>query len=258
MAAFVATLAILVYLSLSSVIKKDVRPRAPDATSEQASDGRMPTTPLPGGKTPGGPEDIVARKPPTLSGNDAAKSPVGGYQAAASPKSGIDRPVAVTQKRDPWEKMPVEKIEPANLEEDKMTSGIPEPSKAADPAIVPAAQSNKIKIQRFHIFFKPGSAELENTSFDVLSRVSQLLSSHPGSRITLTSFSDSKGGKVYHSKLSALRTNGVKSFFASRGFGARLTVSENLPAPLPKGIRPPAKATSESWAEIRFETRGER
>lgn len=250
-AAFVVTLGILIYLSLSSVPREDVQPHEPAATSEQDSGGRKPTTtPPPGKQTPERSGDIVARKPPPLSDNDSAKTSVEVFQAAVSLKDTIDRPVAVTQKRDPWEKMPAEKIESPKFEANKVMRGTPE--------IVSATPSLSPNVQRFYIFFKPGSAELENTSFDVLLRVSQLLSLHPGSRITLTSFSDSKDRKGYHSKLSALRTNGVKSFFASRGLGARLRVSENLPERLPEGSQPPTNASRGSWSEIRLELGGER
>lgn len=258
-AAAAVTLVLLVYLSLSSVLKEDARLREPDAASDQPLSGRMPTPPPPLGEpTPEPSEENAARKPSALPSSDSAGASAEGMEAAASLKDAIDRPVAVERKRDPWEKMPVEKIESAEHEEDKATSGMPETSKATGPEIVPATQNNEHSVQRFYIFFKPGSAELENTSFDVLAHVSQLLSTLPGSRITLSSFPGSKAGKGYHGKLSALRTNGVKSFFASRGLGARLTVSGNLPAGLPAGTQPPQNAKSESWGEIRLETGGGR
>jgi general secretion pathway protein A len=254
-AAAAVTLAVLVYLSLSSVPKEDARPRVPGVTGDQPLSGRMPTSPPPLGEpTPEPSEEMAARKPPSLSGSASVE----GREAAGSLKDTIDRPVAVTRKRDPWEKMSVEKIESAKREEDKVMTKIPGTSKAAGLEIVPTTQKPEANVQRFKIFFKPGSAELEDASFEVLAQVSQLLSTHSDSRITLSSFPGSKARKGYHSKLSTLRTNGVKSFFASRGLGARLTVSGNLPRGLPAGTQPPKKAAGESWAEIRLETGGGR
>jgi general secretion pathway protein A len=255
-AAAAVTLAVLVYLSFSSVPPEDARPREPAVTGDQPLSGRMSTPPPPLGEpTPEPSEETTARKPPALPGRDSASASVEGREAAGSLKEAIDRPVAVERKRDPWEKMPVEKIESAKLEEEKVTSGMPETSKATGPEIVPATQNPAVNVQRFYIFFRPGSAELENASFEVLSQVSQLLLTHPDSRITLSLFPPgSKARKGYRVKLSTLRTNGVKSFFASRGLGARLTVSENLPAGLPAGTQPPKNTTSESWAEICLET----
>jgi outer membrane protein OmpA-like peptidoglycan-associated protein len=122
---------------------------------------------------------------------------------------------------------------------------------------VSASRNKQPKEQSFYVFFKPGSAELENTSIDVMMRVSQLLSAHPGSRIALTSFSDSMARTGYHSKLLVLRANCVKSFFTSQGLGARLTVLESISTNRSEGSRPPEVSNMDSWSEIRFETGSE-
>jgi type II secretory pathway predicted ATPase ExeA/outer membrane protein OmpA-like peptidoglycan-associated protein len=243
------TLGILLYLALSSGPRENVQSPEPAVTIEQGSGGRKEmTTPPPGKQTSERSEDIFARHNTPPSGNNSAKASVEVFQAAGSLKDTIDRPVAVIRKRDPWEKMPVKKAESATPEENKVMSGVPEISKATGPEIVSTTQGLTTNVQRFYIFFKPGSVELKNTSFDVLVQVSQRLSLRSDSRATLTSFYDAKDKKGSNRKLSALRANSVKSFFASRGFGARVTVSENPPEGLPEN------ADDGSWSEIRLET----
>ena len=122
------------------------------------------------------------------------------------------------------------------------------------PEIVLSSLTSIPQVQKFYLLFKSGSAELEDESFKVLMHVSQLLSTHPNSRITLTLFFDPTAKSGYTSKLFALRVDGIKSFFAGQGAEADLRVVGRSGVNLPEIKKPPGPRGLESWSEIRIET----
>jgi general secretion pathway protein A len=165
-----------------------------------------------------------------------------------------DQPAGVSLKQDPPAKVPVAetRLEPA---EEESAQALPQSAVAGRaPEAVAVSPAAAPRLQRFYVLFKPGSADLENSSFDVLMEVSQLLAAYPHARITLAAFGDPTAGSGHTRKLLALRANCVKSFLASRGVEARLTVAAGSARSLPGPSRPPAAGDLESWSEIRIET----
>ena len=259
LAALVGTFCVIFYLTLSIGPTENNRSREPALAQEQGTGNRQPVTrkSSPEKQAPKNPDALVAKPTKLSSDSDAAKAATESVQPALTQKEKIDRPTIVIRKRDPWEKMLVGETESIIAGKKVVTAETFQIDKNSASESVSASRNTPPKEQRFYVFFKPGSAELENTSFDVMMQVSKLLSVHPDSRITLTSFSDSMARPEYHSKLLALRANCVKSFFTSQGLGARLTVLESIPANRPEGSRSPGVANRDSWSEIRIETGSE-
>lgn len=110
------------------------------------------------------------------------------------------------------------------------------------------------QVQKFYLLFKSGSAALEDESFKALTQVSQLLSTHPNSRITLTLFFDPTAKSGYASKLLGLRLDGIKSFLAGQGVEADLRVFGSSGESFPEINKPPGTRGLESWSEIRIDT----
>jgi general secretion pathway protein A len=134
------------------------------------------------------------------------------------------------------------------------TGALPAPPPAAGdpmagptPAATPSAASRS-----FHIFFKPGSADLEERSFPVLSELAQLIAAEPVSRTTRLTHWDSADSAL-NARLLTLRANCVKSYLAGRGVDARLSVVGRSAENLPEDQRPPGHAGGDSWMEIRLE-----
>jgi outer membrane protein OmpA-like peptidoglycan-associated protein len=166
----------------------------------------------------------------------------------------VDPPAVVIRAQDPREKMPVATSGLKAVDENSMKAGTQYDDESPAPERVATSQGQAPQVQRFYILFKPGSAELENRSFDVLMKVSQLISAKPNSKITLSGFSDSTAKSGYSGKLSALRANCVKSFLASQGLGVQLPVVRGSAENLLEINNPAAVGDVESWSEIRIET----
>jgi type II secretory pathway predicted ATPase ExeA len=122
------------------------------------------------------------------------------------------------------------------------------------PEIVLSSLTSVSQVQKFYLLFNSGSAELEDESFKVMMQVSQLLSTHPKSRITLTLFFDPTAIPGYTSKLLALRLEGIKSFLAGQGVEADLRVFGRSVESLPEIKKPLGPRSLGSWSEIRIET----
>jgi general secretion pathway protein A len=259
LAALVGSLCIILYLALSIGPTENNRSREPALAQEQATGNLLPATrKSPAEKqAPKNPDALVAKPTKLSSDSDAAKATTESVQSALTQKEKIDRTTIVIRKRDSWEKMLVGETESIIAGKKAVPAETFQIDENSASESVSASQSAPSKEQRFYVFFKQGSAELENTSIDVMMRVSQLLLAHPGSRIALTSFSDSMARTGYHSKLLALRANCVKSFFTSQGLGARLTVLESISTNRSEGSRPPEVSNMDSWSEIRFITGNE-
>jgi hypothetical protein len=122
------------------------------------------------------------------------------------------------------------------------------------PEIVLTSLTSVPQVQKFYLLFKSGSAELEDESFKVLMQVSQLLSTHPNSRIMLTLFFDPTAKSGYTSKLLALRLDGIKSFLAAQEVEADLRVFGRSGESFPEIKKPLGPQGLGSWSEIRIET----
>jgi general secretion pathway protein A len=259
LAALVGSLCVILYLALSIGPTENNRSREPASAQVQGTGNRQSATRQgPAEKqAPKNPDALVTKPTKLSSDSDAAKATTEGVQPALTQNEKIDRTSIVIRKRDPWEKMLVGETELIIAGKKAVTAETFQIDENSASESVSASRNKQPKEQSFYVFFKPGSAELENTSIDVMMRVSQLLSAHPGSRIALTSFSDSMARTGYHSKLLVLRANCVKSFFTSQGLGARLTVLESISTNRSEGSRPPEVSNMDSWSEIRFETGSE-
>jgi outer membrane protein OmpA-like peptidoglycan-associated protein len=122
------------------------------------------------------------------------------------------------------------------------------------PEIVLSSLTPISRVQEFYLLFKSGSAELEDESFKVLIQVSQMLSTYPNSRITLTLFFDPTVDSGHTSKLLASRLDGIKSFLAGQGVEADLRVFGRSGERLSEIKKPPEPRGLESWSKIRIET----
>jgi outer membrane protein OmpA-like peptidoglycan-associated protein len=122
------------------------------------------------------------------------------------------------------------------------------------PEIVLSSLTSVPRMQKFYLLFKSGSADLADESFEVLTQVSELLSTLPDSRITLTLFFDPTAKSGYTSKLLALRVDGIKSFLAGQGVEADLRVFGRSVENLPEIKKPPGPRGLGSWSEILIET----
>jgi general secretion pathway protein A len=200
-------------------------------------------------------EGVVAEKSrPTSDPKDSVRLPQAPALAAMSKTENIDPPAVVIRKRDPWEKTAFEDSSLESTDDDSTTAGARSAGTSTAREIVSASPGTVLRVQKFYLLFKAGSAELEDEAFEVLRQVSRLLSTHPNSRITLALFFDPTSQMGYTSKLLALRANCVKSYLTSLGVEANLTVVGRSAESVPEIERPPGPSYPESWSEIRIET----
>jgi outer membrane protein OmpA-like peptidoglycan-associated protein len=253
----VGALGVLAYSLFSMWPSVSIRHEDFSVAVEESTRDRHPAAEKPPArkKAPRQSESSIAKKtqPPA---DPKDPGPVASPPApSAIPEKGkMDRPAAASLKQGSWNEKPVAESGQKPADEDSTKAGSQSAAEDRAPEMVSASQGAAAKMQRFYVLFKPGSAELENRSFDVLMQVSQLLAAYPDARITLASFFDPAAKPGYAGKLLALRANCVKSFLASRGIGARLTVVSGSAESLPGTNRPPATGDVGSWSEIRFET----
>jgi outer membrane protein OmpA-like peptidoglycan-associated protein len=200
-------------------------------------------------------DGLVANKVKTPSDpKDSTQVTLESAPTAISKVKATDQPAIVIRKRDPWERMPDEDTALKSADVNSKTSGAEQAFVKQTPEVVSASQNAALQVQKFYLLFKPGSADLDDGSFDVLAQVSRLLSANPNSRITLALFFDPSSKSAYTSKLLALRANCIKSYLISKGVEARLTVVGRSAESLPEIEKPPGDGGMESWSEIRIET----
>ncbi len=71
--------------------------------------------------------------------------------------------------------------------------------------------------KKFLVYFQNDSTEPDSRLFQTLTEIIDLLPLHPRAKIFIEGYTDSEGDYLYNKKISQLRANIVKSFFAGQG-----------------------------------------
>ena len=71
--------------------------------------------------------------------------------------------------------------------------------------------------KKFLVYFQNDSTEPDSRFFQKLTEIIDLLPLHPRAKIFIEGYTDSEGDYLYNKKISQLRANIVKSFFAGQG-----------------------------------------
>ncbi len=71
------------------------------------------------------------------------------------------------------------------------------------------------------VYFKVGSAEINNTSAGNLDALADVLNKYPRTSVDLNGYTDNTGTKAINDKLSLDRANSVKSYLEGRGVKGR-------------------------------------
>jgi outer membrane protein OmpA-like peptidoglycan-associated protein len=92
--------------------------------------------------------------------------------------------------------------------------------------------------QKFLVHFKPNSANLDSSAFEILNKVVEIIHKVPNSEIIIEGYADSYGGNVFNKRLSEFRANIIKSYLIGRGvdslritaigFGSDMPIADNL------------------------------
>ena len=117
----------------------------------------------------------------------------------------------------------------------------------------PSPSGGKAASTLFFLFFKPGSTELEASSYDTLRLVSDYLSAHPSSEVVLSTHAagDARIGSIL--RLQELRAAGIRSVLAAQPrFKGGITLVDAYDGPEEDGWELPTGAVSKPRAEIRI------
>lgn len=102
-------------------------------------------------------------------------------------------------------------------------------------------------------YFRPGSAELEDGSYEILRQVSDFLSANPNSEITLTTHPAQEDRPRLSPKLLKLRTTSIKSVLAAQPkFKGAITVINPDVQGIAEDRELPDGGDSRPMAEIRI------
>lgn len=74
-----------------------------------------------------------------------------------------------------------------------------------------------VREKKFLVYFQNDSTEPDSRLFQTLTEIIDLLPLHPRAKIFIEGYTDSEGDYFYNKKISRLRANIVKSFFAGQG-----------------------------------------
>ncbi len=125
--------------------------------------------------------------------------------------------------------------------------------KKTEPTEKPAPTRMESVERLFMVFFKPGSAELEESSYEILGRVSDFLSAYPLSEVTLSTPAANDAPPQSSRKLQELRASGIKSVLAAQPeFKGTLTVAAAQMPGAAEEPNPPAEGSSRPRTEIRI------
>jgi len=161
--------------------------------------------------------------------------------------------VALPQVPDTLEKVPLE--DPFAKLPLKQPAGIEQASAEKKTASSGDAASKNIesKERRFLLFFKPNSAELEDTSYMVLRQVSDFLSANPNSEVTLATYSTQEERPGLSSKLLELRETSIRTVLAAQPkIKGAITVINQDVRRIAEDRDLPAGGFSKPLAEIRI------
>ncbi len=132
--------------------------------------------------------------------------------------------------------------------------GPPERGSVKSPAEGPEKVDKPIgtKEHRFLLFFKRGSAELEEGSYKALQQVTAVLSAFPDAEVFLTLPPSQEDRPGLSAKLLELRATSIKSVFAAQQkFKGKITVTDSLVPDTAGDQEPSGRSLAKPWAEIR-------
>jgi hypothetical protein len=131
----------------------------------------------------------------------------------------------------------------------------PERSSSASPAQGPEKVDAPVATNnhRFLLFFKPGSAELEEGSYKALQQVTILLSTDPDAEVLLSLPPSQEDPPGLSAKLLELRATGIKSVFAAQQkFKGKITVADSRGQGTAVGPGMAGGSPAKPWAEIQI------
>jgi general secretion pathway protein A len=116
------------------------------------------------------------------------------------------------------------------------------------------SESRPAKESLFLLFFKPNSADIEDSSYLSLRQVSDFLSANPNSEVTLTSHSTSADSPALRAKLLALRTTGIRSVLTAQpNFKGKITIIDSNVQTAVEDRESAGSGFSTPWVGIRVE-----
>jgi len=173
-------------------------------------------------------DTIQSKNPPD---RGIPKSPAKESEDDKKQEAVFEKPITLTL---PQKLEPLEKVTPEDLLSQlppEQAAGIGQPvaeGKAASKADL-ASTRIESKERRFVLFFKPGSAELEDGSYGILRQVSEFLAANPNSEALLTNHFTQEDRPGLRSKLLELRATSIKSVLAAQpNFKGKMAVSDSF------------------------------
>jgi general secretion pathway protein A len=192
-----------------------------------------------------------SRKPPD---GGIERSPVEGSEKVKKQKGVSEKPIAVIMPPvpEPLEKVPFEDLSSKLPPEQPTGIGQAVAAKKTASSGERTPKSIAPKERRFLFFFKPNSAELEDSSYEILGHVSDFLSANPTSGITLTTSATQDARPGLSAKLLELRVTSIRSVLAAQPkFKGKITVVDPNVQGGVAGQEPAGSRFSKPWAEIR-------
>jgi general secretion pathway protein A len=192
--------------------------------------------------------------------SQSGKSPELGPEKVKKQNGAFEKPVTVTpaQVPEPLEKSPSQELFSKLPPEQPTAAG--QSAAAAEEKIASSGEwpsmSIESKQRRFLFFFKPSSADLEDSSYEILRHVSDFLSANPNSEVTLTAHLTQDDRPGLSTKLLGLRANSIKSVLAAQTkFKGKITVIDSYVRGAVEDPELAGGRSSKPWAEIRIEPR---
>lgn len=116
------------------------------------------------------------------------------------------------------------------------------------------SESISPKENLFLLFFKPSSADIEDSSYEILRQVSDFLSANPNSEVTLTSHSTNADSPALRTKLLTLRTTGIRSVLTAQPkFKGKITIIDSNDPAAVEDRESVGSGFSKPWVGIRVE-----
>ena len=185
------------------------------------------------------------------------KNPTPGPDKAQKQDADSEKPIELKlpQRVAPLEKTPLEDLLGKLAPELPAGRDRPAAEQVALSSGESASKDATAKERRFMFFFKPDSAELEDSSYEVLRQVSDFLSANPKAEVTLTAQPTRHDRPDLNAKLLELRANSIKSALTARPkFKGKITVTGLNGQGVVASREQLSGGPSKPWAEIRITT----
>ena len=187
----------------------------------------------------------------------SGKSPAPNPDKAQKQDAGSVKPIELNppQRVAPLEKIPLEDLLGTFPPEQPAGRDEPAAEQVALSSGESASTGSAEKERRFMFFFKPDSAELEDSSYEVLRQVSDFLSANPNAEVTLTAQPTQDERPDLRAKLLELRATSIKSALTAHPkFKGKIRVTDFNGQGVVAGREQPSGGPSKPWAEIRITT----